>query len=91
MNKIIPISELQTSAKKFVDMVRETDEAVIVTQRGHPAAVLVSCDEFEGWMAVKDEMSYPDWRKRLERANRETRAGKGIALEAYLRKRKARL
>ena len=41
-------------------------------------------------MAVKDEMSYPDWKQRLERADRETKAGKGITLEAYLRKRKAR-
>ncbi|MDE2510806.1 MAG: type II toxin-antitoxin system Phd/YefM family antitoxin, partial [Elusimicrobia bacterium] len=38
MNKIIPISDLQTSAKKYVEQVRETDEPVIVTagksQRG---------------------------------------------------------
>ena len=90
MNKIIPISELQASAKKFVDMVRETDQAVIITQRGRPAAVLVSCDNYEGLLATQDEMSYPDWKERLARAEREIAAGKGITLEAYMKRRKAR-
>lgn len=90
MDNIIPISEFQIRAKKWVDQVRETDEAVIITQRGKPAAVLVSCDEFEGLQATRDEMSYPDWQKRLARAQREFKAGKGISPEAYLRKRASR-
>lgn len=90
MDKIIPISELQTSAKKWVDQVRDTDLPVIITQRGRPAAVLVSCEEYEGLQATLDEMSYPDWKKRLARAKREFAAGKGITLEAYLRKRASR-
>lgn len=90
MDKIIPISELQTSAKKWVDQVRDTDQPVVITQRGRPAAVLVSCDEYEGLQATLDEMSYPDWKKRLARAKREFAAGKGITLEAYLRKRASR-
>ena len=89
MDKIIGISQLQTRAKKFVDQVKETDEPIIITQRGHPAAVLVSYDEFEGLMATQDEMSYGDWRSRLARAERESRAGKGIALESYIKDRKA--
>jgi hypothetical protein len=35
-----------------------------------------------------DEMSYPDWRKRLARAERELNEGKGIELEEYLKRRK---
>ena len=90
MDKIIPISEFQISAKKWVDQVRETDQPVVITQRGKPAAVLVSCDEFEGLQATRDEMSYPDWRKRLSRAQREFKAGKGVSPEEYLRKRASR-
>lgn len=90
MDKIIPISEFQVRAKKWVDQVRDTDQPVVITQRGKPAAVLVSCDEYEGMQATLDEMSYPDWKKRLARAQREFAAGKGITLEAYLRKRAAR-
>jgi prevent-host-death family protein len=90
MDKIIPISEFQVRAKKWVDQVRDTDQPVVITQRGKPAAVLVSCDEYEGMQATLDEMSYPDWKKRLARAQREFAAGKGITLEEYLRKRASR-
>jgi PHD/YefM family antitoxin component YafN of YafNO toxin-antitoxin module len=38
MDKIIPISDLQTKAKKYVDQVKETEEPVVITQRGRAAA-----------------------------------------------------
>lgn len=90
MDKIIPISDLQTKAKKYVEQVRETEEAVVVTQRGRASAVLVSYEAYEGMLAMQDEMSFPDWRERLERAKKEAAMGKGIALDAYLARRKRR-
>jgi hypothetical protein len=65
MDRIIPISDLQTKAKKYVE-------------------------SYEGMLAMLDEMSFPDWRKRLERARRESKAGKSISLETYLARRKRR-
>lgn len=90
MNKIIPISDLQTKAKKYVEQVQETAQPVIVTRRGRPSAVLVSYESFEGLLATSDEMSYPDWKKRLARAEKESRAGKSISLENYNAKRSKR-
>lgn len=90
MDKIIPISEFQTRAKKWVDQVRDTDQPVVITQRGKPAAMLVSCDEYEGMLATLDEMSYPDWKKRLERAEKESAEGKGQSLESYIKERSAK-
>ena len=90
MDKIIPISDLQSKAKRYVDQVRKTDEPIVVTQRGKAAAVLVSYESYEGFLAARDEMSFPDWPKRLDRAQREAAAGKGTSLEAYRRKRKRR-
>ena len=89
MDKIIPISEFQIRAKKWVDQVRDTDLPVIITQRGKPAAVLVSCDDYEGLQATRDEMSNPDWKKRLARAKKEAAAGKGMPMDEYFRKRAA--
>ena len=85
MNQIIPISDLQTQAKKYVDQVKKTKEPVVVTQRGRAAVMLVDLETYEGHMATQDEMSYPDWKKRLSRAQRE--AGSGVLLETYLHKR----
>jgi prevent-host-death family protein len=88
VDKIIPISDLQTSAKRYVDQVRKTDQPVIVTQRGRPAAVLVSYAEFEGLLETKAEMAFGDWRQRLERAEKESRAGRSVALAAYVKQRR---
>ena len=87
MDRIIPISDLQTKAKRYVDQVKKTEEPIIITQRGRAAAVLVAYDSYEGHMLTLDEMTYPDWRHRLERAKRESREGKGIELDVLLKKR----
>jgi prevent-host-death family protein len=90
MDKIIPISDLQTKAKKYVDQVKETDEPIVITQRGRAAAVLVSYEAYEGLLATRDEMSYPDWERRLARAQRESKQGKAVSLDAYLKRRARR-
>ena len=90
MTKIIPISDLQTKAKQYVDQVKETDQAVIITQRGRAAAVLVSLETYEGLLATHDEMSYPDWQHRLARAQQESKAGRGVSLETYVKRRSKR-
>jgi prevent-host-death family protein len=90
MDKVIPISDLQSKAKKYVDQVKETDQPVVITQRGRAAAVLVSYDAFEGFLATRDEMSYGDWQRRLQRATKESRAGKHLTLDAYVKRRARR-
>lgn len=86
MDHIIPISDLQSKAKRYVDQVKKTDEPVIVTQRGRAAAVLVSYEAYEGLLATRDETAFPDWNKRLARAKREAREGRGEELERHLRR-----
>lgn len=90
MEKIIPISDLQTKAKQVVDEVRDTDRAVVITKRGRAAAVLVSVEVYEGMVATRDEMSYPDWEARLKTARKEAKQGKGISLDTYLARRAKR-
>jgi prevent-host-death family protein len=41
---------------ELVDSVESTDEEIVITRNGRPAAVLISPDEFESWketLAVK--------------------------------------
>ena len=90
MDKIIPISDLQTQAKKYVEQVKETDQPVVITQRGRAAAVLVSYEVYEGLLATRDEMSNTDWEGRLRQAQRESKQGKGVSLDAYLKRRARR-
>ena len=88
MLNIVPITDLQQKTKKYVKMVRDTGNPIVITQRGRATAVLSSVENFEGHLMTLDEMSYPDWQKRLARAERESREGKGMELEEYLRRRK---
>ena len=90
MDKIIPISDLQTQAKKYVEQVKETDQPVVITQRGRASAVLVSYEAYEGFLATRDEMSYPDWSRRLRQAQRESKQGKGVSLDTYIKRRARR-
>lgn len=90
VDKIIPISDLQTKAKQYVEQVKETDQPVVITQRGRAAAVLVSYESYEGFLATRDEMSNPDWERRLRRARQESKQGKGMLLDAYLKRRARR-
>lgn len=90
MEKIIPISDLQTRAKKIVESVKQTRDPVVITQRGRPAALLVNYEDYEGMIATLDEMSQPDWRERLTETERDSKAGKGIELEAFKAKRAKR-
>lgn len=87
MEKIIPISDLQTRAKKIIESVKQTRDPVIITQRGRPAALLVNYQDYEGMVATLEEMSQPDWRERLAEAERDSKAGKGIDLEDFKARR----
>lgn len=88
MERIIPISDLQSGAKKYVEAVRETGHPIVITRRGRAAAVLVDYESYWGHLDTQDELSYPDWKKRLARAGEESRKGSGLLLETYLKKRK---
>ena len=90
MEKIIPISDLQTKTKEVVEGVKRTGDPVIITQRGRPAALVVNYESYEGMVHTLDEMSYPDWQERLERAKKESAAGQSISLEDLLKKRERR-
>jgi antitoxin YefM len=47
--KTLSVSEAKMKLSKLVDTVNTTDEEIVITKSGRPAAVLVSPDEFEGW------------------------------------------
>lgn len=90
MEKIVPISELQTQARRIVERVKATRDPVIITQRGRPAALLVNYEDYEGLIATLEEMSEPDWRQRLAEAERDSRARRGISVREFRLRRAKR-
>lgn len=47
--KTLSISEAKMKLSALVDSIGVSDEEVVITKNGRPAAVLVSPDEFDGW------------------------------------------
>lgn len=88
MDKIVPISDLQTQAKSIVGSVKESGDPVVITQRGRPAALLVNYEVYEGMVATLEEMSEPDWRERLVEAEKDSKAGRGVELSRWKATRK---
>ena len=47
--KTLSLSEVKMKLSGLVDSVTATDETIVITKNGRPAAVLVSPDEFDSW------------------------------------------
>ena len=47
MRKIIPITDLQRQAGQVVGSLSDSDEPIVVTQRGRAAAVIVSIERYQ--------------------------------------------
>lgn len=65
--KTLSLSEAKMKLSSLVDSVYKTDEEVVITKNGSPAAVLVSPDEFEGWketIAIRSDAAFMDEIKR---------------------------
>ncbi len=52
--KTLSLSEAKMKLSHLVETVGTTDETVVITKNGSPAAVLVSPDEFESWKETID-------------------------------------
>ncbi len=57
--KTLSLSEAKMKLSSLVEAVSTTDEEVVITKNGSPAAVLVSPDEFESWketIAIRSDL-----------------------------------
>lgn len=63
---------------RFLSMVRDSGASFaryVITCRGKPEAVMMSAEEFEGWLETLEIAQSPTWRRALARARREDRKG----------------
>ncbi len=74
-----------TEAKqKFLEFVRTADKSYtryIITHRGKGEAVLMSLDEYEGWLETLEIAANPKWREDLRKAEKESKRGKRLSFE----------
>jgi len=61
--KTLSLSEVKMKLSSLVEAVQSTDEEIVITKNGKPAAVLVSPDEFDSWRetnAVRSDSALMD-------------------------------
>jgi prevent-host-death family protein len=76
---IVPISDLRDDAASVLERMKQSQEPVVITQRGRAAAVLVSIEEYERSEHERELL------RLLVQGDREVAAGKGHALEDVLK------
>lgn len=74
-----------TEAKShFLEMVRDSDkrlERYLITKQGKPAAIVMSADEFEGWLETLEIMSDKKALREIRQARKEIEKGKSYSFE----------
>ena len=85
--KTLSLSEAKMKLSGLVDSVYKTDEEVVITKNGAPAAVLISPDEFEGWKETVAIRSDADLMAEIKKGVSDLKKGKAklYTLEELLR------
>jgi prevent-host-death family protein len=65
--RTLSLSEAKMKLSELIDRVYSTDEEVIITKNGRPAAVLISPDEFESWKETITIKSDSDFMKEIRK------------------------
>ena len=65
--KTLFLSEVKMKLSELVNNVYSTDEEVIITKKGRPAAVLVSPEEFENWNETLDIKANADLKYEIKK------------------------
>jgi antitoxin YefM len=75
--KTLPLSEVKMKLSALVDEVGVTDQEVIITKNGRPAAILISNDEYESWKETAAVRAEPGLVEEIKKGVQELKAKKG--------------
>ena len=76
--RTLSLSEVKMKLSELVDRVHSTDEEVVITKNGRPAAVLVSPEEFESWKETIEILASGDLMDEIRRGLAALRKGSKI-------------
>ncbi len=75
MNKFMTATEARKKWYAIIEEAKHPGAAVIITHEGIPKVVVMSFEEYEGWMETMDIMADPELDKELREAMKEMKAG----------------
>lgn len=78
VSNIIPISDLRQDAAKILRQIKNSDEPLVITQRGRAAAVMLSVEAYERSEHNRELLHL------LANGEKEIQAGEGYDLDSVL-------
>lgn len=81
MKRIIPITDLQRQAGQILNSLSDSDEPVVVTQRGRASAVLISAEHYARIEEDLDRLDELELSEMVRRAREAREAGDTISHE----------
>jgi len=83
--KTLPLAKVKAKLSRLIDEVAKTDEEIVITRNGRPAAVLVSPDEYDSLKEMQAIRSDRELMAEIRRGLRALkRGGKLYTLEELL-------
>jgi len=81
--KTLSLSEAKMKLSGLIDLINASDEEVVITKNGRPAAVLVSPEEFESWKETNAILSDSALMKEIKSGLKalKTKKARGKTLE----------
>lgn len=83
MNKTVTASEARNGFFAMLKAIETPGVSVTITYEGHPKAVLMSVEDFEGWMETLDIMSNPEEAADIIKALRNEDNEETMTLEEF--------
>ncbi len=78
---VVPVSRFKTRLLAFVRKAGRLHDRAILTHRGVPHAVVMSYEEYEGWLETLEILSDRAFARGLRKAREEARRGKLLSYE----------
>jgi len=82
--RTLSLSEAKMKLSGLVETVNATDEEIVITKNGRPAAVLVSPDEFESWKETIYIKSSQSLMADIKKGLKDIRKAKNYTLEELI-------
>lgn len=81
MVNTISVRELRPKLADVLNAVHDRLDRYIITKRGRPEAVMISIEDYESILETLDIVSDKSLMRRIKKAEKDLRQGKGVALE----------
>ncbi|MDP2940064.1 MAG: type II toxin-antitoxin system Phd/YefM family antitoxin [Candidatus Omnitrophota bacterium] len=85
MVNTISVRELRPKLAEVLKIIHDRFDRYIITKRGQPEAVIMSVDDYESILETMEIQSDKSLMRRIKKAEKEIKQGKGTSLEKIKR------